>query len=421
MNNKKRVAMFSIHSDPLTAIGNRGSGGQNVYLCELIKALDKMGWAIDIFTRCDDPKKKFVAKIGKNSRVVRLKAGHPKYIYKGDLHPLFPEIFAKFKEFIGFQNPYSLFHGHHYDGGWIGVRAEREFQKPLIQNFHSLGKIRQETQKRYLVNTNNITLFNERFTIEEEIVNESSVIISLADTEKENLIGLYGAESKKIHVIPGGVNLRQFAPMDKKAARNELHLPENDFIILFLGRLEWRKGTATLISSLKHLEGKIENPLVVIVGGQIFGSMRNKDDVREYERLLTKAKEEGVENRVRFIGRVNYDKVNAYYAAADTFVIPSYYEPFGLVALEAMAMKIPVVASRKDGLLATVKDRETGLLFEPRNPVDLAGKIVELYNDRALIEKIVKNARTMVEERYSWKQIADQISDIYKSLIDCNQ
>ena len=416
MNDNKRIAMFSIHSDPLTAIGSHGSGGQNVYVHDLALALDKKGWKIDIFTRYDDPRKKFIAKIGKHSRVVRLKAGKSSYVYKGDLHPLFPDIYEKFREFINFNNPYALFHGHHYDGGWMGVRAAREFEKPFVENFHSLGKVRQQTQKQYLSHSNDTHVFDERFAMEEEIVRESSVIISLAETEKENLIELYDASPEKIAVVPGGVSLQSFSPMDKNTARKALSLSESDYILLFVGRLEWRKGAATLISALQYIKD-IKNMKVVIVGGQIFGSVKNDDDIKEYERLLTKAREEGVEDKVRFIGKVNHDRVNAYYAAADIFVIPSYYEPFGLVALEAMAMKIPVIASRKDGLKATIHDGETGLLFEPRDPVDLAKKILEVHGHSDLKNKMIENARREIEEKYAWRKIAGKISDIYESLI----
>jgi glycosyltransferase involved in cell wall biosynthesis len=416
MNDNNRIAMFSIHSDPLTAIGSHGSGGQNVYVHDLALALDKKGWEIDIFTRYDDPRKKFIAKIGRHSRVIRLKAGKPSYIYKGDLHPLFPDIYDKFREFIKFDNPYSLFHGHHYDGGWMGVRAAREFGKPFVENFHSLGKVRQQTQKQYLAHSNDAIIFNERFSMEEEAVRESSVIISLAETEKENLIELYGSDPGKIAVVPGGVSLQRFSPMDNGAARKALNLSDDDYILLFVGRLEWRKGAATLISALRYLKD-IDNVKIVIVGGQIFGSVKNDDDVKEYERLLAKAKEEGVEDKVRFIGKVNHDRVNAYYAAADIFVIPSYYEPFGLVALEAMAMRIPVVASRKDGLKATIDDGRTGMLFEPRDPADLARKISEIHDHPELRDRMIEAARREIEEKYSWGEIAEKISDIYRSLI----
>ena len=120
---------------------------------------------------------------------------------------------------------------------------------------------------------------------------------------------------------------------------------------------------------------------------------------------------------MRFIGKVNHDRVNAYYAAADIFVIPSYYEPFGLVALEAMAMRIPVVASRKDGLKATIDDGRTGMLFEPRDPVDLARKISEIRDHPESRNRMIEAARREIEEKYSWGEIAEKISDIYRSLI----
>lgn len=419
MNHNKRIAMFSIHSDPLAAIGSHGSGGQNVYVCDLALALDKKGWEIDIFTRQDDCKKELITHIGSHSRVIRIEAGKPEYIYKGNLHALFPEIFKKFKEFIeSSENGYSLFHGHHYDGGWIGVRAMEEFNKPLVENFHSLGKVRQQTQKQYLSKTNDIQAFNERFAIEEDIVRKSSAIISLAETEKEDLVNLYGANPRNISVIPGGVDLRQFNPdKDKAISRKKLNFSEKDYILLFVGRLEWRKGIGTLISALNLLNKKIKNVKVIIVGGEIFGNNKNREDVGEYERLMSKAEDEKVANLVQFVGRVDHENISDYYAASDAFIIPSYYEPFGLVALEALAMKTPVIASRKDGLKITISDRETGLLFEPRSPEDLYKKVVEIYENPSFAAQMAEKGRKMVEEKYSWNNIADQISEIYNNLL----
>lgn len=416
-NSFNRLAMFSIHSDPLAAIGSRESGGQNVYVYNLAINLDKQGWAIDIFTRLDDAKKKRVAQIGRHSRVIRLKVGKTSYIPKSQLHSYFPEIYQNFLKFIDFQNPYHIFHGHHYDGGYMAVRAYKDFHRPCVINFHSLGKVRFQTQQLYIQGLNEKNIFEERFTIEQEIVQETSKIISLAETEKRDLNLFYGAPLEKIVVIPGGVDIKHFIFTDKDAAREKLRLSKEDFILLFVGRLEWRKGVGTLISAVRLLEKFIPNVRLLVVGGKIFGLRKNKDDWHEYQRLVKKTKEEDIEDRVRFVGRVDQGRLKFFYSAADVVVIPSYYEAFGLVALEGMAAQRPVIASRKGGLRLTIKDGQTGLLFEPRNSFDLKEKILQIYHSPKLANSLVKNAYQDILENYSWKYIAKKISDIYRSLL----
>ena len=431
-NEARRIAMFSIHSDPLAAIGSRQAGGQNVYIKNLVSHLDKKGWSIDVFTRLDSSKKKIVSRIGKKSRVIRLLAGKPVDIPKGQLHPYFPEFYQSFLKFTSFpdtqnknpeissmhQNPYQLFHGHHYDGGSIALLAHKEFKKPLLVNFHSLGRVRSETQKRYSFDGSEKKILDERFIMEKEIVQNASLIISLAETEKRDLQLLYGASREKVVVIPGGVNINEFIKIPKDKARERLNISKEDFILLFVGRLEWRKGVGTLISALCLLKNDISNVKVRVVGGKIFGLRRNKDDFKEYQRLLKRAQEGGVGDRIDFMGRIDQGRLHLCYSSADILVIPSYYEPFGLVALEGMASQIPVVASRKGGLRSTIKENQNGLLFEPRNALDLKENILKIYRSKELASLLVKNAYEDVVKNYSWKHIAEKISETYKNLVN---
>lgn len=420
-NGIKRVAMFSMHSDPLAAIGSMEAGGQNVYIKNLVTHLDKIGWSVDVFCRLDSAHKKQVAKIGKRSRIIRLRAGRPIYVHKSQLRPYFPEFYQNFLSFINFQNPYLLFHGHHYDGGAIALLVHKELKKPLIINFHSLGQVRYETQKKYAFNGNEQKLFDERITIEKNIIQNVSLIISLAETEKRDLRFFYGAPEEKIAVIPGGVNIKEFAPIPKEKARKILNLPKEDFILLFVGRLEWRKGIGTLIGATRLLQNDIPNVRDLIIGGRIFGLQKNRDDFKEYQRLLKKARDAGIQDKIQFMGRVDQGRLHACYSSGDILVVPSYYEPFGLVALEGMAAKIPVVASRKGGLRFTVQDGKNGLLFEPHNAADLKEKILQIYRSPEMKKSLAENAYEDAVEKYSWKNIAKKISDEYIRIINKNE
>ena len=231
---------------------------------------------------------------------------------------------------------------------------------------------------------------------------------------------LYGASLDKIEVIPGGVNIKQFALIPKNKARQILRLSNDDFILLFVGRLEWRKGIGTLISAADLLKKTVPQIKVLVVGGKIFGSNKNKDDWNEYQRLSEKAGYEGVQDIIRFIGRVDHNRLPLFYSAADILVIPSYYESFGLVALEGIASQIPVVASRKGGLRITIKDGKTGLLFEPRNPFDLKEKILKIYGSQELAALLIRNGYQDVLKNYSWTDIAGKIEILYKQFTVLN-
>jgi len=415
---ENRIAMFGIHSDPLAPLGSQEAGGQNVYIYSLVKELDKRGWNIDVFTRQDQLHKKNIISLGKNSRVIRLKGGPIRYVPKKELFNHFPELYQNFLNFIANQNPYCIFHGHHWDGGWLALKAAEQFKKPLVENFHSLGKIRFQTRKRYLFNENEVEFFEKRFALEEELVKKSNVIISLSESEKGDLKNYYQAQEEKIKVVPGGVNLKHFKKIERVKARKELNLGENDFILLFVGRMEWRKGIGTLISAANLLRPEINNLKVVIVGGKIYGKQKNQKDFKEYQRLKEKVKQEKVEDIIKFTGRIDNGRLPFFYSAADVLVIPSYYEPFGLVALEGMACKIPIVASRVGGLATTIQDGINGLLFEPRNPLDLKGKVLQIFRSKELAQKVVENAYNKIVQNFSWKGIASKIEEIYKSLIN---
>lgn len=410
--------MFSIHSDPLAPLGAQESGGQNIYIRSLVTELDKKGWNIDVFTRWDEAHKKAISIIGKRSRVIRLKGGPIKYVSKNHLFDLFPELYQNFLDFINNQNPYSIFHGHYWDGGWMALKAHQQFSKPLIENFHSIGLVRSETKKRYLKNNNDQSIEDKRTNLEKEVIKNASVIISLSETEKSDLNQLYGAPLEKITVIPGGVNLRHFIPISKDKAQDKLNISKQSFNLLFVGRLEWRKGIGTLISTIRLLKPEIPNIKAIIVGGRIYGKQKNHKDFREYQRLLKKSEEEGVKDLINFVGRVDNNSLPFFYSAADAFIIPSYYEPFGLVALEAMACRVPVIASQVGGLQTTVENGITGLLFKPRNPLDLKEKILKIYKSKDLATTLMSNAYNKVIKDYSWKNIANKITDVYKSLLE---
>lgn len=415
-NGAKKIAMFC-HDDPLAQLGSQESGGQAVYVNSLIRELDKKGWAVDVFTRLDSSHKKVLSLIGKRSRLIRLRGGPAKYISRKLLFDFLPQMYENFLDFINGQNPYSIFHGHYWDGGWMAMKAHQQFSIPFVENFHSLGKVRFQAKEKYSSTASEKDIFDKRFLAEDEIIKEASAVISLSESEKTFLNQQYGAPLDKVAIVPGGVDLKIFNQIKRPEARKKISVNDDDFILLFTGRLEWRKGIGTLIHAANILKNEIPKLKVLIIGGKIYGRQKNIDDYKEYQRLLNIVKSLGVDNIINFLGCVDHYRLPLFYSAADIFVVPSYYEPFGLVALESMACKTPVIASEVGGLATIIQNNTNGLLFEPRNPVDLKDKILQIYKDSSLSQRLTDIAYKNVIENYSWRNIAEKMSNIYNKLI----
>jgi len=182
----KRIAMFC-HDDPLAVIGSQESGGQAVYVLSLIRELDKQGWETDAYVRLDSPHKKQIATIGKKSRLIRLKCGPAKYIPRKIMFDFLPAFYSAFLNFINKSNTYNIFHGHYWDGGWLAMKAHKDFFCPLVENFHSIGKIGLQAKQLYSADPSKKDIFDKRFLIEREIANESDFIITLSESENECL------------------------------------------------------------------------------------------------------------------------------------------------------------------------------------------------------------------------------------------
>jgi len=242
--------MFSIHSDPLASLGSQECGGQNIYVKCLAEELCHFGWNVDVFTRRDNSRKNTVADISKRARVIRLREGRCHTCRKRTF-PVFPELFENFLKFIGGENRYDLFHGHYWDGGWMALEAAKKFRRPFVENFHSVGIVRMETQKKFRENLSESDYFVDRINLENRIARDAAAVISLSSSEKEALTRFYACPENKINVISGGVNLKHWPLIEPVKARETIGVDKNAFIILFVGRLEWRKGVGTLISADK--------------------------------------------------------------------------------------------------------------------------------------------------------------------------
>ncbi|MCK4473790.1 glycosyltransferase [Candidatus Parcubacteria bacterium] len=421
-NNRKRIAIISVHSDPSAKLGGHYTGGQNVYVSELSKSLGKMGWAVDIFTRLTRKRRKMVRNYGKNVNIIYIKAG-PRYSIARD------KLFEKLPEFLGNflaykeENKlnYSMVHGNYYLGGWVAAQIKRILNIPMVETFHSLGHIRHRTLEKFEKEID-VEQSEKRLRAEKEIMNTTDRIIATSPPEKRDIMRYYDFDLEdKIKIIPCGVNLKRFRKINFENARNYINnFSRKDKIIIYVGRIEWRKGIEIIIQAfplvLKKLYALRKNLKIMVIGGKI-GKKGDKSDKQEINRLKDITKELGIEEKVLFLGRKDQKKLRYYYSSSNIFITPPYYEPFGMTTLEAMRCGVPVIASNVGGLSYVVQNRKTGLLFPPGNHRILANKIVELFTNKKLKNKLIKNAEEMVKENYGWKKVSAEIAKLYQELL----
>ena len=206
--------------------------------------------------------------------------------------------------------------------------------------------------------------------------------------------------------MPCGVDTEVFRPLDKASIRRDLGLPTNERVVLFVGRIEPLKGIDLLLRAVSHLDGRFR---VLVIGGD------GKDVARKSE-LAVLAAELRIADKVTFLDAVPHDDLPLYYNAADICVVPSYYESFGLVAVEAMACGVPVIASRVGGLKETVQDGQTGYLVPWLCPEPFAERLDLLLSNEPLRRSLGREAR-VAAERYHWSEVAARVEDVYHDLV----
>lgn len=400
-NAPARVAVISYHTSPLAPLGGRETGGMNVYVRESAAALAARGHQVDVFTR-DDGSMPPIQSPFPGVRVIALEAGPRASVEKESLPDFLPGFLNAMRAFhVAEGGQYDVLHSHYWMSGWVGRHLQRVWGAPHITMFHTLG----EVKRRARVEEREP---ERRVQAERLIVESADRIVAASPHERGLLARLYAASESRIAVIPCGVDLNRFHPRDRTVARTELGIPDDRQVVLFVGRLEPLKGVEILIDAVAELEDS--RPDLLIVGGDARAS--------SYMALLKeRAEARGIGGRTRFEGAVAHERLPLYYSAADVCVVPSFYESFGLVALEAMACGAPVVASRVGGLVGTVRDGQSGFLVPWRCPQPFGDAIdLILTNDelrRSLSRSALETAR-----RFSWANVAAELSSLYAAVID---
>ncbi len=393
--------MLSAHSCPTGNLGARDTGGMSVYIRELAKEMGKLGLAVDVYTRLHDSSEEQIVTLGENARLIHLRAGEDEGIHKLAIYPYLPDFACNLESFRRKNKlQYDLVFSHYWLSGWVGEYAQCWWEVPHVMMFHTLSAVKNALG----IGEDETEL---RFATEKGLAENCRLIIATTEREKADLIRYYGASPDNISVIPCGVNPELFQPMDKAAAKRQLSL-DGDKIILFVGRIEPLKGIDQLLRAAASLKNGHKLRLMIIGG-----DAQSQDEIKRLEALSRDLK---IEDWVTFQGMVKHEELPLFYNAADVCVVPSYYETFGLVALESIACGTPVVASDVGGASTVIRQGETGYVVPDNSPHSLAGKISLILSGQSPNMKSAEQIRESVAG-FSWAKIAQRTIEQFNSLI----
>jgi len=406
--NRQAIALISDHADPAAEIGLEEAGGQNVYVRHVGETLAALGWHVDMFTRKVHADDDVIVQHSPHCRTIRLKAGAETYIPRDHLFEHMPEFVNSFQAFQRAQGMnYPLIHTNYWLSAWAGMELQKTSGIQLVHTYHSLGAVKYQS----LVEIPPVA--NTRLRIEREILERANCVIATSPQEQETLRSLVSTHGQ-IEIIPCGTDTTNFRLTSKAHARAKLKLDSHDKIMLYVGRFDERKGIETLVRAFAMLKSHdLQNLKLIIVGGSS-DNMPDGDERKRIERIVN---ELGLQDSTVFAGRIGHDILPLYYTAADVCVIPSHYEPFGLVAIEAMACGVPVVASNVGGLKFTIIPEETGLLVEPKDIEAFANGIHRILFDELWVRKMRKQASANVNQRFSWTGVTIQLSELYRHVL----
>ena len=396
-----RLALLSFHSCPVGRLGEKDAGGMNIYVLQIAREVAQMGREVDVFTRSHDSDHTKIVDVETGARVVHLDAG-PCDAPKDDLYHYTPKFVTELLEFQKAEGvDYDLIHSHYWLSGSVGMTLSREWNIPHVVTFHTLAK----TKMRARVGERESQL---RQDVESLVTSDADGIVVSTDEERQDLVRLYRAEARKIAIIPPGVNLEMFHPVDRNDTRARLGIEEQN-VVLYVGRIEPLKGVDILLRAVPMLECA-QDLRVMVVGG-------SPGNDAELERLKSLTVKLGIADSVTFTGSVPQHVLPDYYSAADVFVLPSHSESFGLAPLEAMACGTPVVVSRVGGLKTFVKNGETGYLVPWRRPESFAQRLDVLLASPKLRQVMGKAARAKALSM-GWGAVAERMLTYYSKQVE---
>ncbi|GAB4489418.1 MAG: glycosyltransferase [Anaerolineales bacterium] len=407
------VAMLSYHTCPLATLGGKDTGGMNVYVRDLTRALGQMGIHVDVFTRSQDEHVPHVLHdLGYGNRVVHIPAGPEKPLPKKELAAYLPQFAQGIQDFAAEKGiRYDVIHSHYWMSGLAAELLSDEWKTPIVHMFHTLGEMKNRIARDDSEREGAYRLDGER-----RVLARADRILAATLAEQAQLQWLYKADARKIVVIPPGVDTGHFYPIPADEAKDFIGVPRTDRMILFVGRIERLKGVDTLIRAMSCLRLKnMKKPACLsVIGGDPNASPEEMS--AEMARLRGLCQDLCMDDMVIFLGKRGQDTLPYYYSAAEVLVMPSHYESFGMVALEAMACGTPVVASQVGGLAFLVQDGVTGFTVPDGDPEALCDRLTRLLDQPELRAQMARAAAESAGG-YAWENIARQIVEVYTSLL----
>lgn len=405
--------MISDHSDPLASLGGEESGGQNVYVNALASQLAHKGHTVHVLTRLNNPADPTEETAESGYTVFRAPVGPSGFIPKEEF-ALHLDAFAEAALARAAVGSYDIIHSHYWLSGVTGVRIRQSYAIPLVHTFHSLGKVKHATLRGI-----DPSHKRQRERAEMSIVQHADCLLTESPDERSNLIRLYRADPSRITVVPAGVDTTLFHPRSKQKARAELGI-RHQHVLLYVGRFVAQKGLPTLLKAFARLRASLlpeerEDVLLLLVGGDL--TKRTKKQSAIQQKLQNIINELALGSSVRIVGKVPNEELPTYYQAADFCVIPSRYEPFGIVPLEAMACGKPVVASFVGGMKSTVRNLYTGFHARPNADDDFAQKMKHLLSNASLCKEFGQHGRRRTVAEYSWDSISERVLSCYNATV----
>ncbi|HEY9651332.1 MAG TPA: glycosyltransferase family 1 protein [Coleofasciculaceae cyanobacterium] len=405
---RQPIAIISDRGDPAVEIGKEEAEGQHVYVRRVGEALAKLGWQVDIFTRKTTPDDAKIVQHSPHCRTIRLVAGPQEFIPRDRLFDYMPQFVEAFQAFQSKEGTnYPLIHTNYWLSAWVGLQLQQSSNIQLVHTYHSLGAV------KYKAVSPQPPIAKTRLAVEQQILEQANCVVATSPQERDTLRSLISHQGH-IQVVPCGTDLENFRKIPKLEAREQLGFAPDEKIILYVGRFDPRKGIETLVRAVAQSEIRTKGNVRLVIAG---GSHAELIDAQECQRIEQIVQELGLTQQTLFPGHLSHDVLPLYYAAADVCAIPSHYEPFGLVAIEAMACGTPVVASDVGGLKFTVVPEETGLLVPPQDTGAFAAAIDRILADELWATKLRKQASARVRQYFSWSGVAIELSNLYRHLL----
>ena len=409
MKTDKHIALISVHGDPAVDIGKEEAGGQNVYVREVGEALAKQGWQVDMFTRKSNTTQPAIVEHSPRCRTIRLVAGPEAFVPRDEIFNYLPDFVKQLQRFEADQRiRYSLVHTNYWLSAWVGMQLNKEQPIRQIHTYHSLGAVKYRSVEDIP------PIANTRLETEKACLETAERIVATSPQEKDHMREMV-SEKGNISIIPCGTDIRRYGQLSRAQGRARIGIPNDSLMVFYVGRFDRRKGIETLVRAVSHSQLLGKTDLRLVIAG---GSRKGQSDGIERERIEGIVDELGLRQYTTFTGQVSHEDLPYYFAAANVSVVPSHYEPFGLVAIEAMASYTPVVASDVGGLKYTVVSEETGILCPPKDDKAFGVAIDRILSSPDWESQLAKNARDRVEKMFSWSGVARQLSDLYNEVAE---